>query len=103
MLWYAVVPSKAHTFNQHVGVVTSCCHCCHHCCRWPYLQVLGCNIFALVRHAAHPQNLHSLRELHVEMVGSMEGSCIEPGGLLMLPQLTRLVMTINNQVMHMWW
>jgi hypothetical protein len=62
------------------------------------VQVLAVNIFALVRHAAAPQNLLRLRELHVDMVGSMEGSCIDPGGLPCLPHLTKLVMTIDTKV-----
>lgn len=62
------------------------------------VQVLAVNIFALVRHAATPNNLLGLRELHVDMVGSMEGSCIDPGGLPCLPHLTKLVMTIDTKV-----
>lgn len=66
------------------------------------VQALAVNIFALVRHAAAPSNLLGLRELHVDMVGSMEGSCLDPGGLPCLPQLTKLVMTINTKVSHGW-
>lgn len=66
--------------------------------RLPFLQVLCVNIFALVRHAAQPLNLSLLRELHVDMVGSLDGSCIDPGGLPCLNQLTKLVMTIDTKV-----
>jgi hypothetical protein len=61
-------------------------------------QVLSANIFALVRHAAHPTNLLGLRQLHVDMVGSLEGSCIDPGGLPQLPLLTQLVFFIDTKV-----
>lgn len=62
--------------------------------------MLAVNIFALVRHAATPSNLFGLRELHVDMVGSMDGSCIDPGGLPCLPQLTKLVMCIDTKASH---
>ena len=75
-----------------------CCSSQRGCVLLCFLQVLGVNIFGLVRHAAHPVHLSSLRELHVEMVGSLEGSCLDPGGLPCLPCLTKLVMTIDTKV-----
>lgn len=65
------------------------------------LQVLAANIPSLVRQAAYPSltQLACLRELHIDMVGSLEGTCISSaGGLPTLPHLTRLVMTIAPQV-----
>jgi hypothetical protein len=67
------------------------------------LQLLAVNIHALVRHASYPSltQLAELRELHIDMVGNLTGTCISKGGgLPMLPHLTRLVMTIAPQVSH---
>lgn len=68
-----------------------------HCLRTT-VQALRADISALVRHAAHPTNLLGLHELHVDMVGSLEGSCIDPGGLPHLPLLTQLVFFIDAKV-----
>jgi hypothetical protein len=64
------------------------------------LQLLAVNIHSLLRHAAYASltQLASLRELHIDMVGNLTGTCIDRGGgLPMLPHLTRLVMTIAPQ------
>ncbi|WIA32784.1 hypothetical protein OEZ86_005968 [Tetradesmus obliquus] len=64
------------------------------------LQLLAVNIPSLVRQAAYPSltQLACLRELHIDMVGSLAGTCISSaGGLPTLPHLTRLVMTIAPQ------
>lgn len=65
------------------------------------LRVLAANIPALVRHAAHSilTELASLRELHIDMVGNLTGTCISSsGGLPKLPYMTQLVMTIAPRV-----
>ncbi|WIA12621.1 hypothetical protein OEZ85_006278 [Tetradesmus obliquus] len=67
------------------------------------LQLLAANIPSLVRQAAYPSltQLACLRELHIDMVGSLEGTCISSaGGLPTLPHLTRLVMTIAPQASY---
>lgn len=66
------------------------------------LQVLSCNIFALVRHAAVPSNLTGLRELHLEMVGSVDDTHLSPAGLPTLPGLTKLVLTLDMKVSWLW-
>lgn len=64
------------------------------------LQLLGVNIFALVRHSAGRSftQLPSLTDLHVEMVGNLTGTHLSQEGLPPLPHLTRLVMTLPNTV-----
>lgn len=65
------------------------------------LQLLAANIHALVRHAAYPglTQLSNLRELHIDMVGNLDNTCISAGGgLPWLQHLTRLVMTLAHKV-----
>lgn len=63
------------------------------------LQVLCVNIWALVRHVSQcPQHLTALQELHVDMVGGLSGTDLDPGGLTTLPHLTKLVMTLDTKV-----
>ena len=65
--------------------------------------MLALPIDALVRHTrgraalAALRALPALRELHVSMHGNLAGTHVEAsGGLPPLPQLTRLVMTLDG-------
>ncbi|KAF8067163.1 hypothetical protein HT031_002210 [Scenedesmus sp. PABB004] len=62
------------------------------------LSLLGANIHALVRHAATPA-LHGapLAELHLDMVGTLDGALAGGRALPRLPHLTKLVMSLRQQ------
>jgi hypothetical protein len=64
------------------------------------LQLLDVNISSLVRHAAYSSltSFVGLRELRVEMVGSLTRTHLDDRGLPLLPQLTRLVMSLSGVV-----